>query len=187
MNRGACHQAVFLDPTDRARFLDELASASLRSNVEVHGYCLVGNHFHLLIRTPEPSLDTAMQLLLGNYTRYFNDRHGRDGALFRGRYKSILIDSERYLLAVSRYVHRNALDVVGTHIADWPWSSYPIYLGLATPKPWLYTKKLLELAGGLESYKHLVESLLPSDIDHVFEQSRLPSKVSSSGLLKGRV
>ena len=169
MNRGGCHRRTFVDSTDRLLFLDLLGRSARLTGLEVHGYCLVGNHFHLLVRTPKPNLDRAMQLLLGSYTRNFNDRHGRDGALFRGRYKSILIDDERYLMAVSRYVHRNALDVGALEVADWPWSSYPAYIGLAPPKEWLHRNYVLTSAGGRVAYQRLVESPLDSEVDRFYE------------------
>ncbi|MGI9606314.1 MAG: transposase [Acidimicrobiales bacterium] len=173
-NRGASRQATFLDPHDKQTFLQHLETAIDRYDLECHGYCLLGNHFHLLVRTPEPILDVSMQYLMGRYTRSFNARHGRDGSLFRGRYRSMLIDSDRYLLAVSRYVHRNALDTGVSRVADYVWSSYRAFLGQAQCPPWLQGEFLVSLAGGRVAYEHLVESQLHSAVDVVYERKQLP-------------
>lgn len=180
MNRGACHQAVFLDHYDRRRFLALTALASKRFSTEIHAYCLMGNHIHLLIRTPDKSLDRTMQLLLGKYTQYFNRRHDRDGALFRGRYKSILIEGDAYMLAVSRYIHRNPTAILGSAFADYPWSSYRSFTGDQPTPSWLHTGFTLDLVHGRKRYEGFVSTPFQSDVDKIYERARLPTSIGST-------
>ncbi len=149
MNRGAGHARVFLDDTDRIEFGSRLADIHDRFGVETHAYCLLDTHYHALLHCPLGGLSEAMQRLGSLYTRHVNDRIGRDGALFRGRFHSKPIEDDRYLLAATRYIHRNALDVVGVDEVDgYRWSSHRSYLGLRRPAPWLRTDVVLEQFGG---------------------------------------
>ena len=174
MNRGASRQNIFRDVHDRRDFLVCLASAASRTAVEVHAYVLMGNHYHLLLRTPHGNLDTMMHLLGRNYARYFNDRYDRDGRLCTDRYFPILVDSDRYLLAVSRYIHRNPTAFGITSLGDYFWSSYAAYLGNRRPQEWLHTDFTLTLAGGLRAYESVVESPLPTEIDLVYSSGKPP-------------
>jgi REP element-mobilizing transposase RayT len=88
-------------------FLDLLLQIHRRYRFEIHAYCLMPNHYHILVRTPLANLSRGMRHLDGLYTQYYNRKYKKDGALFRGRYKSILIDTENYLLRLSRYIHLN--------------------------------------------------------------------------------
>jgi len=184
-NRGANHQATFLDPTDHLSFLYFLREIVDRYEIEIHAYCQMTNHFHLLVRTVEPVLDTSMQFLLSRYTRCFNDRHGRDGALFRGRYWSMLVETENYLAAVSRYIHRNPIAIVGGSFADYPWSSYPVYRGDRSPERWLSTRCTLDQLGGAAFYQGFVENDLTSSVDRLLSAAR-PPRVLSSDVVNGK-
>ena len=177
MNRGANHQATFLTANDRLAFLALLGEVVDKFGIEVHAYCLMTNHFHVLIRTLEPVLDTAMQRLIGGYTRHFNDRHERDGALFRGRYCSILVETERYLAALTRYIHRNPTSICGPKFPAYPWSSYPAYRGDRVVEPWLSTAFTLEICGGVDRYLALVESGLRNEVDDLLERRRPPRRL----------
>ncbi len=138
MNRGAARQPIFRDDADRREFLRLVAALHRDFGVTVLAYCLMGNHFHLLLRAPPGVLSEAMQHLSSVYTRRFNDRHGRDGPLFRGRFQSIPVDTDTYLLWVTRYIHRNALDLPGVRsLGEYGWSSYGAYLGLWPPPSFL--------------------------------------------------
>ena len=110
MNRGRGRENTFLSDGDFKYFLYCIEQASLRFNIEVHSYCLMTNHYHLLIKTPDANLGRAMKHINGLYTQYFNRAHNTDGALFRGRYKAVLVDADNYLLHVSRYIHRNPIE-----------------------------------------------------------------------------
>ena len=140
MNRGIDHGDVFFDDSDRIEMGQRLADVFDRFNIRTHAYCLMNNHFHYLWHCPEGGLSAGMQRLGSLFTRHVNDRVGRDGALFRGRFHSRLIVDEAHLVATVRYIHRNPLDVVGVERASaYRWSSHRAYLGLRTPPRWLAT------------------------------------------------
>jgi REP element-mobilizing transposase RayT len=124
-SRGNEKKDIFLDNKDRGMFLDILADVTAKYNWLCHAYCLMNNHYHLLIETPEGNLSRGMRQLNGIYTQRFNKRHGRVGHLFQGRYKAILVDKEGYLLEVARYI---VLNPVRAGIVDkpgkWEWSSF---------------------------------------------------------------
>lgn len=180
MNRGAAHRPIYLGPNDRFRFLDLIDEATARYGVEVHTYCLMGNHFHLLVRTPEPNLDRFMQWFFSRYVRFFNDRHDLDGPLCRGRYKAIVVESEEYAVTLARYIHRNPLDLGVTDLAnDYPWSSYPAYLSDSLRPLWLRTGVILDAVGGPNGLQKLVESGGKSEIDKLFDDGQSPDVVGS--------
>jgi putative transposase len=106
MNRGGSRQKIFLDEKDHQVFLNTIGEIYDRWGVEVFGWCLMGNHYHLCLRTAEGNLSRVMRHLDGLYTQRFNRFHGRDGALFRGRYKAIVVDKDNYLAQVVRYMSR---------------------------------------------------------------------------------
>ncbi|PWG61262.1 transposase [Spiribacter halobius] len=140
MNRGAGRRVTFPDGDAYQRFLDTLAETVDRFRIEVHAYCLMPNHYHLLLRTPFANLGRAMRHLDGVYTQRYNRVAGTDGPLFRGRYKAILVESDAYLLTVSRYIHRNPIDCLTPLTAElegWRWSSYPEYIGARPSAPWI--------------------------------------------------
>jgi REP element-mobilizing transposase RayT len=140
MNRGIDHGNVFFEDTDRIEFGHRLAEMFDLFGVRTHAYCLMDTHFHLLCHCPNAGLSDAMQRLGSLYTRHVNDRLGRDGALFRGRFHSRLISDDAHLMATVRYIHRNALDLPGVSRArDYRWSSHRAYLGLRACPPWLCT------------------------------------------------
>ncbi len=119
---------------------------SSRHGLEVHAYCLMGNHYHLLVRTSEANIAEAMQHLISVYTRRFNLRHGFDGALFRGRYAAVLIEGDAQFMATSRYIHRNPAEAeIVNDLADYPYSSYRAYAGLDPAPRWLRTGLTLGL------------------------------------------
>jgi putative transposase len=110
MNRGASRQKIFHNFNDFQLFLDLLSETSVRYQIQIHTYCLMSNHYHLLIHTPYANLGKAMRHLDGLYTVRHNRSFGKDGPLFRGRYKAILIEADNYLLHLSRYIHLNPVE-----------------------------------------------------------------------------
>jgi putative transposase len=144
MNRGAARQPIFFQDSDRTLFLDCLSLACLAAQMDVHSYCLMDNHFHLLVRSRNANLSTFLKQLSGRYTRLLNKRIGRDGPLFRGRANSILIQDDSQLLQTLRYIHLNpvAAGLCGAP-EGWHWSSARCYSGLEAPPPWLDANSIL--------------------------------------------
>lgn len=146
--RGNALNAIFLDDGDRELFLVCLSEVVTRFGWLCHAYCLMDNHYHLLIETPEGNLSPGMRQLNGVYTQRFNRRHGRVGHVFQGRFKAIVVDRDSYLLELCRYVVLNPIraDMV-KHIEHYPWSSYPATMGLAACPVWLITDWVLGQLG----------------------------------------
>ena len=142
--RGNARKAIYKDDEDRNTFLEVLHQVNERFNWLCHAYCLMNNHYHLLIETPDGNLSKGMRQLNGVFTQRFNNRHHRVGHIFQGRYKSILIDRDGYLLEVSRYVVLNPVRAKAAEKPeDWKWSSYRGTAGLEVPRPCLTTEWLL--------------------------------------------
>ena len=148
MNRGASRQVVFRNNAQRAYFLALLSDTAERFHAEWHAYCLMDNHYHLMLRTPEGNLQRIMRHINGLYTQHYNRTQRTDGPLFRGRYKSVLVDAQAYWLHLSRYIHRNPLEAgVVRELSQYPWSSYPTYLEQAPKPPWLTVQTVLRAIG----------------------------------------
>lgn len=144
MNRGASYRNIFLSDKQRVTFLSLLEEITINYDIEIHAYCLMGNHYHLLVHTPRGNLSEAMRHLNSKYTRFFNKNRKLDGPLFRGRYKSIIISGEDYLLAISRYIHLNPLQAKRvSDLKKYIWSSYLAYVDMTSPPNWLKTRTIL--------------------------------------------
>lgn len=178
MNRGANRQNIFLDDSDRFRFLEILDDCRDTWLSELLAYCLMPNHYHLLLRTPLGNLSRIMRHVDGVYTQSFNRKQGRDGPLLRGRYKSIVLDGDSYLLQVVRYIHLNPTKAKLVLLPeDYHWSSYKFYLGeLGKPKA-LLTKPVLELFGSgsdtiLEFQRH-TQAGVDEETDAFYSRKKL--------------
>jgi len=137
-SRGNEKKAVFKSDQDRTNFLNTLQHVNKRYNWICHAYCLMDNHYHLLIETPDGNLAIGMRQLNGVYTQLFNKLHGRTGHLFQGRYKSILIQKDSHLLEVCRYVVLNPVRAKMVEAPGaWKWSSYKATVGREAPHPCL--------------------------------------------------
>lgn len=150
MNRGDRREDIFADDADRRRFLETLAAACQKTGWQVHAYCLMSNHFHLVVETPQPNLVVGMKWLLGTYTSRYNRRHKECGHLFSGRYKALIVDGSGngYLKTVCDYVHLNPVRAkrlsAQQPLSDFGWSSYPRYLAAPSRRPvWLRVDRLL--------------------------------------------
>jgi len=131
-SRGNVHQKIFFNDADRELFLQTLAHVVSRYRWICHAYCLMANHYHLLVETPRGNLSIGMRQLNGIYTQSFNRRYNRVGHLFQGRYKAILVEKEPYLLELCRYIVLNPTRVKGrVGHAVWEWSSYRATAGQA--------------------------------------------------------
>lgn len=147
-SRGNARQKVFFTDTDRELFLDTLSQVVSRYGWICHAYCLMANHYHLLVETPKANLSLGMRQLNGMYTQSFNCRHNRVGHLFQGRFKAILVEKESYLLELCRYIVLNPVRVKGKgEIGAWKWSSYRATAGLASVPEFLSTDWILEQFG----------------------------------------
>jgi putative transposase len=144
LSRGNGRQDIFYDDQDRHLFLKTVGEMSERFEIDVFAYALMGNHYHLLLKTNRANLSKSMQWFGLTYTRRFNNRHDRVGHLFQGRFKSIIVQNDAYLLALSCYIHRNPLRAgIAKRLADYRWSSYKCYAyGRIFPE-WLKTKLIL--------------------------------------------
>ena len=137
-SRGNARLPIFDDDRDRERFLGILEEVVMRYHWLCHGYCLMDNHYHLLAETVEGNLSIGMRHLNGVYTQQFNRRHNRVGHVYQGRFKSILVEKESYLLELCRYVVLNPVRAGKVkHPGHYKWSSYKATAGLIKPSPFL--------------------------------------------------
>lgn len=167
-SRGNEQKDIFKSKSDREKFISYLESASVRYGAVIHAYCMMGNHFHLLIETPRGNLSQIMKHINSSYTMYFNVKRKRAGHLLQGRYKAILIDGDAYAIELSRYIHLNPVraGIVGVP-EDYLWMSYRYYTGENVPD-WLTTDFILSYLGdnpvtAKKRYKHFVHDLIKKE------------------------
>lgn len=142
--RGNAQGDIYLDNADREEFLRLLTLTLKRYDWYCHAYCLMDNHYHLLIETGTASLSKGMKIVNGSYTQYFNRHHKRVGHIFQGRFKAILVQKDSYLLELARYIVLNPVRAEMVHHAkQWPWSSYRATAGLMKPSECLTTDWIL--------------------------------------------
>lgn len=154
MSRGNRQDEIFLDDRDCEIFLNTLEEACGRTGWQVHAFALMGNHYHLLLETPEANLVTGMKWLQGTYTQRFNSRHKLGGHLLEGRYKALPVDCSggNYFPTVGSYIHLNParaglFDLMGGRLSDYRWSSYPLYLRPSMRPDWLCVERILGTMG----------------------------------------
>ena len=147
-SRGNARQKIFFTDRDRELFLNTLSHVISRFGWICHAYCLMANHYHLLIETPKANLSFGMRQLNGVYTQSFNCRHGRVGHLFQGRFKAILIEKDSYLLELCRYIVLNPVRVKRNgEIGAWKWSSYRATAGVTSGPEFLTSDWVLAQFG----------------------------------------
>jgi REP element-mobilizing transposase RayT len=184
INRGNSREKLFKSHRDHEKFLQYLDKAAERFTLIIHTYCLMGNHYHLLVETPEPNLSMTMQWLNVSYATYFNRKQSRSGHLFQGRFKAILIDADAYLKHLSRYIHLNPVRAGIVNTPDqYRWSSYPAFIGKQISPKFLKTDGLLGSFGSnkkeaRKNYQRFVEGI---DIKAVQD----PSKQLAGGFILG--
>lgn len=131
--RGIERKEIFVSDDERTEFLDRLSESVRRSGAGLYAWCLMPNHFHLFLRTAMAPLSRLLQGLLGGYADFFNRRHDRSGHLFQNRFKSTLVEAERYGLELVRYIHlnpvRSRLGVSVDDLDEYPWTGHAVLLG----------------------------------------------------------
>lgn len=180
MNRGRRAERIFKGENDYTMFIEVLKEASEAWNIRICAYCLMPNHYHLLVQTPEANISRAMRHINGIYTQRFNRRHGYDGQLFRGRYKSILVDADSYLLQLVRYIHSNP-DKAGIAPMDrYQWSSHKGYLSIAKKWDWIYKAFVFRLLSKnkklwIKKYRQFMSKNDDEDLASIIEGKKWPS------------
>lgn len=163
--RGDRREAIYEDDGDREMFLQTLANVIALHNWRCHAYCLMTNHYHLVIETPDANLSKGMRHLNGVFSQASNRRHRRVGHVFQGRFLGIIVDKDSYLLELARYVVLNPVRAkMVDHPGDWPWSSYAAMVGSTRAPDWLLTDALLTQFGtrrgeAHEGYRHMRDQL----------------------------
>ena len=181
--RGDGKEDIYLEEADRRLYLDVLGHVCNRYNWVIHAYCLMSNHYHLLVETPEANLSKGMRQLNGVYTQRINRVHSRVGHVFQGRYKAILVQKDAYLLELARYIVLNPVRARMVGAADdWPWSSYRATVGTDNAPDWLDTRWILStlahtLPEAIERYMRFVADGMgqPSPWEHLKQQMFLGS------------
>jgi len=154
LSRGNEQKDIFYDDQDRLLFSETVGEMSQRFEIDVFAYVLMGNHYHLLLKTNRANLSKSMQWLGVTYTRRFNLRHFRSGHLFQGRFKSLIVQNDAYLMRLSCYIHRNPLRAgIVKRLADYRWSSYNTYAYGDKAPEWLVTKQIFSQFKGTDKYK----------------------------------
>ena len=176
MHRGANHQNIFFDGGDKHYFLNLLNELTDIYGIEIHVYCLMSNHYHMVFRTPRGNLSEAMKYFNSKYTQFINAKWKRDGSLFRGRYKAILIGADDYLLKVSRYIHLNPIKAKMVYtLSNYPWSSYRYYISKKSPPPWLVMREIKYRFNSHRfsiRYKNYVENGNDNELDNFYASTK---------------
>lgn len=180
MNRGRRAERIFNDEDDYTMFIELLKEASEAWNIRICAYCLMPNHYHLLVQTPEANISRAMRHINGIYTQRFNRRHGCDGQLFRGRYKSIVVDANSYLLQLVRYIHSNPAKAGIAPMDRYQWSSHKGYLSIARKWDWIYKSFVFRLLSKnkknwIKKYRQLMSEEDDGDLAGIIEGKKWPS------------
>ena len=181
MNRGRRFESIYSDKHDYLMFIDLLIEVSEIFNVNIAAYCLMKNHYHILLQTPDGNISRCMRHLNSVYTQRYNRRHGFDGQLFRGRYKSILVCNDSHLLQLVRYIHKNPVKSgVVKDMPDYEWSSYKGYLSYAKKWNWLHKDYIFSMItpkkqGRLKPFIEFMQKEESGEVTKLFSLKKLPS------------
>jgi putative transposase len=174
-NRGISKKHIQFGTMFHDIFFSQLLAAKYKFNVEIHAFCLMSNHYHLLLRTPDANLDKFMQHFGSSLSRKINRLCGADGALFRSRYKSILVESHDYFIQLLKYIHLNPVDALLTQFAeDYELSSYSTYL-CKTTISWLTKEFALGFFNDIHAFKAFHETGTTTEISKLLSKKQLPT------------
>ncbi len=185
MNSGRRGERIFSDKTDFEIFLGVLQESSELFGCRVAAFCLMSSHYHLLLQTPLGNISRVMRHVNGVYTQRYNRRQKMDGSLFRGRFKSVLVEEDNHLVELLRYIHRNPVRArICKSVSEYPWSSHHIYVSTAKKSHWLCTDLLLgmfsETPGKAKrEYKKFIQREESEEIQNFFSKKNLPSILGS--------
>ena len=162
LSRGDKRENIFHDDEDRLTFVDRVSEVVDKYHLRVHSYVMLDDHFHLLLETPEGNLSRSMHQLNSSYSNWFRHKYAIKGSVFQGRYRSILVEKDGYLMRLSAYIHlRPVRSGKVKKPEDYLWSSYRTYLGKKKGEEWVYTRELLSRLGNQrKSYKKFVQNQL---------------------------
>jgi len=175
-SRGNERKMVFQSTRDREKYLTYLESAHDRYGAIIHVYCLMGNHYHLLLETPRGNLSRVLHHINRAYTTYFNIKRGRSGHLFQGRFKGILVEKDAYCKELSRYIHLNPVRAgMVKSPSEYQWSSYRSFIGKDKKPDWLTTELVLGDFGGegrkgYRGYREYVERRETKELESPFKR-----------------
>lgn len=181
MNRCRRSEKIFFVDADRKAFIKVMQEAAELWNFRIAAYCLMSNHYHLLIQTPDGNLSRGMRHINGVYTQRFNRRHRKEGQLFRGRYKGVLVKDDSHLLEVMRYIHRNPLRAgMVKSLNDYQWCSHAGYLSRAKKWAWLENGDLLAMLATKKnkqrsSYIDFISKGDSEEIERFYSLKNLPA------------
>lgn len=181
MNRGRRSEAIFHKPGDYLSFLDLLKQSRELWNIRVAAYCMMTNHYHLLIQTPDANISRAMRHINSIYTQRFNRRHGFDGSVFRGRFKSVLVCEDSHLLELVRYIHKNPVKAnMVKKMSEYKWSSYKGYLSYSKTWNWIEKDFIFSMLtpkkkGRLKPFVKFMEQDNSERVKRFFSLKNLPS------------
>jgi putative transposase len=187
MNRGRRKEEIFFGDKDRELFIKVLGECSGLFSLEIHAYSLMPNHYHLLVHTPKGNLSRAMRHLNGVYTQRINARHKFEGSLFKGRFKSILIEEEAYFLELLRYIHHNPVKAkLTTDLEEHKWTSHRAYMREKERPDWLITEAaLLRFGKHMNKAKReldaFVKKEVPADLEKVLDRIKWPALLGGKG------
>lgn len=190
MNRGRRGEDIFTDRQDFESFLTVLQDSTEMFRFRVSAYCLMSNHYHLLVQTPAGNLSRVMRHVNGVYTQRYNRRRKIDGQLFRGRYKSILVDEDSYLLELLRYIHRNPVRAgICASVAEYKWSSHQGYVSAAKGWKWLHKEALLGMFAdkplrARRAYASFVEMEDSAELAETFSRKNMPAILGSDAFIE---
>ncbi len=180
MNRGRRREKIFFSDKDYELFMTVLGECTQFFSLEIHAYSLMPNNYHLLVRTPKGNLSRAMRHLNGVYTQRINARHKYEGSLFKGRFKSIIIEEESYFLELIRYIHRNPLKAkLVDDILEHTWTSHGAYMKEKECPKWLITKTaLLKFSKYTKQAKRGMDAFVckevPKDLEKILDRIKWP-------------